>query len=281
MTDTLAVPPGASMTLSVMPVGHSTNMVGLPTALLASPTYNDSPVALHIAGVRETNRGLFSLLEACEDAESAARIFQDYVEVAFGLHETPLPPQAGRRRYRASYLRLLRGWAFDCSTAAGAVLKGWVESRFGLFPTWHREPLRRLLSPAWMHYVEEKMTPRFHNNAIYSQLDLLYEFCQWRLQRFPLASGRHLMLYRGVYRHDLPSAAQTDPRAPLLVHLNNLSSFSNDRRVGEAFGDCLLLARVPLTKILFFNALLPHHMLKGESEFLVIGGAYRVRPIPL
>lgn len=61
------------------------------------------------------------------------------------------------------------------------------------------------------------------------------------------------------------------------LRLNNLSSFSADRdRAGE-FGDCILEAEVPLTKILFFNDLLPKHMLKGEGEYLVIGGDYRVR----
>ncbi len=31
---------------------------------------------------------------------------------------------------------------------------------------------------------------------------------------------------------------------------------------------------VPIVKILFFNALLPRHPLKGEAEFVVIGGDY-------
>ena len=63
------------------------------------------------------------------------------------------------------------------------MLKGWVESRFGLFPTYHREPLRKFNSQAWARYVDDKMGSRFHNNAILSQLDLLYEFAQWTLRR--------------------------------------------------------------------------------------------------
>ncbi|MBL8586167.1 MAG: NAD(+)--dinitrogen-reductase ADP-D-ribosyltransferase, partial [Bradyrhizobiaceae bacterium] len=35
-------------------------------------------------------------------------------------------------------------------------------------------------------------------------------------------------------------------------------------------------ARVPLTKIAFFNTLLSVHPLKGEGEYLVIGGDYLV-----
>ena len=34
----------------------------------------------------------------------------------------------------ASYLKLLQGWGLDSNSAAGAVLKGWVESRFGIVP---------------------------------------------------------------------------------------------------------------------------------------------------
>ncbi|KAF0117811.1 MAG: hypothetical protein FD149_996, partial [Rhodospirillaceae bacterium] len=37
-------------------LGHSTNLVGIPTGLLASPRFNDAPVALHIAGAREMSR---------------------------------------------------------------------------------------------------------------------------------------------------------------------------------------------------------------------------------
>jgi NAD+--dinitrogen-reductase ADP-D-ribosyltransferase len=40
------------------------------------------------------------------------------------------------------------------------------------------------------------------------------------------------------------------------------------------FGDSILIAEVPLPKI-FFNRLLPG-MLKGEDEFVVIGGVYEV-----
>ena len=34
---------------------------------------------------------------------------------------------------------------------------------------------------------------------------------------------------------------------------------------------------MPLPKILFFNDLLRHHPLRGEAEYLVIGGDYRVK----
>ena len=59
-----------------------------------------------------------------------------------------------------------------------------MESRFGMFPTYHKEVIDRFSGPAWAGYVEEKMSSRFHNNSIYTQLDLLYEFSQWALAKY-------------------------------------------------------------------------------------------------
>lgn len=171
-------------------IGHSTPLVGVPAAVIASLAYNDAPVPLVIPAVRETNRALYSKLAECPDARSAGQIFQDYMDVVFGLARPDEPACGACRRFRASYLRLLKGWAFDASNPEGAVLKGWVESRFGLFPTWHKAALTRFSSPQWIAYVEEKMAPRFHNNAVHAQLDLLYSFCQWRLEHFPLLPPR-------------------------------------------------------------------------------------------
>ena len=42
------------------------------------------------------------------------------------------------------------------------------------------------------------------------------------------------------------------------------------------FGDYILETHVPVTKILFFNRLIPQAPLKGESEYMVIGGDYTV-----
>jgi len=64
----------------------------------------------------------------------------------------------------------------DSNNAQGAVFKGWVESRFGLFPTYHKENIAGFFSKSWITYIEEKMNSRYHNNCIYMQLDLLYDF---------------------------------------------------------------------------------------------------------
>ena len=58
--------------------------------------------------------------------------------------------------------------------------------------------------------------------------------------------------------------------------LNNLVSFTADRHIACEFGDTILEVSVPKVKIIFFSELLPHHPLKGEAEYIAIGGDYRV-----
>ena len=266
------------------PRGHSTNFVGVPTGLLASDAFNQSGRPLRLAGVRETNHGLFAMLTHAPNATEAAGIFTAYMEVVFGLHPEQRGPSRGaddgRRRYRSSYVRLLRGWSFDSNGPEAAVLKGWVESRFGLFPTYHKEPIKRFASAAWSHYIEEKMGSRFHNNAIFSQLDLIYEFAQWVLERFR-PEVRTLRLFRGVNDFaEHPIVARIDRRT-VVLRMNNLMSFTSQRDVASCFGDTILEAAVPAAKVFFYNDLLQDHALKGESEVLVIGGDYRVQAVYL
>jgi NAD+--dinitrogen-reductase ADP-D-ribosyltransferase len=197
----------------------------------------------------------------------------------FGLDrvdDAATSPGSVRRRYRTSYLRLLRGWAYDSSSPEGAVLKGWVESRFGLYPTFHKEPLTRFSSTAWARYVEEKMGSKFHNNAIFTQLDLLYEFAQWIMARFQ-PECRHLRLYRGVNDFAEHPIVDRIDRRRVVLRLNNVVSFTSDRDVAGCFGDRILETAVPVSKILFFNELLPGNPLKSESEALVLGGDFLVR----
>lgn len=278
--------------------GHGANLVGIPSGLLGSAVFNDYPRPLHIAGVREQHHDLFERLAAMPNAAAVA--FECYMETSFRLAErgdahprfrplpqppSPQPSPGGRgdvgkewiglRRFRADYRRLLRGWGFDANSREGAVLKAWVENRFGLFPTFHKQPLTRISSPAWGNYVEEKMSSRFHNNNIFLQLDLLYEFCQWTLAH-RRTTGRHLMLYRGVNDFIEHPLIRKDRGREVIVRLNNLVSFTANRTVACEFGDTILEARVPKVKIVFFSDLLPRHHLKGEAEYLVIGGDYRV-----
>jgi NAD+--dinitrogen-reductase ADP-D-ribosyltransferase len=259
--------------------GHSTNLFGVPTGWLGSLGFNDEPVALHLTGVRSTSNSLFRMLEESDGPEDAALAFETYMVALYGLdpEQRSRRVEEGPRRYRSSYYRLLRGWGYDSNSPEGAVLKGWVESRFGLFPTFHKEALNTLLDEPWMAYVCEKMSSRFHNNAILSQLDLLYEFAQWSLSHYFAVGQRHLTLYRGVNDFKEHQVIERLDRRTVVMRLNNLMSFSSDRDAAGCFGDTILTADVPLAKILFFNTLLPRHGLKGEGEFLVIGGTYRVQ----
>jgi NAD+--dinitrogen-reductase ADP-D-ribosyltransferase len=258
-------------------IGHSTNLVGIPTGLLASVAFNDYPLPLHINGVREMNKALFEMLERATTPEESAEAFLCYMGAVFGLELEQRVKKTGGGRFRSSFLRLIQGWGFDANGPEGAVLKGWVESRFGLLPTFHRTGLGRFPSPAWIAYVEEKMSSRFHNNSINAQLDLLYEFCQWMLGRWLAPGRRHLTLYRGINGFEEHRIVERLDKRTAVIRQNNLVSFTANRFVADEFGDIILEARVPVVKILFFNELLPRHPLKGEGEHLVLGGDYRVR----
>jgi len=259
-------------------LGHSTNLMGLSTTLLGSVAFNDHPRDLHIAGVREMNAQMFEMLEQSEGLADAGEAFHAYMMAMFGIDpEQQEPVRGSRRRYRASFLRLLKGWGFDSNGPEGAVLKGWVESRFGLFPTYHKEMIARFSTAGWAAYVEEKMSSRFHNNSIHCQLDMVYEFCQWALARHAAPGQSHLTLYRGINSFDEHQVVERLDRKTVVMRLNNLASFSSDRGVADCFGDTILTVRVPAVKIAFFNTLLPVHPLKGEGEYLVIGGDYRVQ----
>lgn len=258
-------------------IGHSSNLVGVPMRFLTGVGFNDAPVPLHIAGVREMNPSLFEMLGQARDLAEAGEAFACYMTALFGIDaEQRVRGRDGRRRFRSSYLDLIKGWGFDSNGAEGAVLKGWVESRFGLFPTFHKEPIRRIASPVWTVYVEQKMSSRFHNNAIFVQLDLLYEFCQWALTHFAATGSTHITLYRGVNGFDEHQVVERLDKRHCIIRLNNLTSFTSDRGVADCFGDTILTVRVPVAKVLFFNKLLAAHPLKGEGEYLVVGGDYRV-----
>jgi NAD+--dinitrogen-reductase ADP-D-ribosyltransferase len=261
-------------------VGHSSNLVGLPTDFLASCDFNDQPMPVHISGAREMNDNLFKMLQLAADLNEAGQAFNSYMYAMFGLdpeqRDLKTRGQTAQRRYRSSFLQLIKGWGIDSNGPEGAVLKGWVESRFGIFPTYHKELISRISSGPWTTYVVEKMSSQFHNNAIYTQLDLLYEYCQWALEYMVAPGQTHLTLYRGVNAFDEHYIKDRADKDHVVMRLNNLASFSSDRDVASCFGDIILTVAVPLAKLVFFNTLLPMHGLKGEAEYLVIGGDYRV-----
>ena len=66
-------------------VGHSINLVGVPTELLASCAFNDHPVPLHISGVREMNKNLFEMLSQAADLPDAGEAFSCYMMAMFAI----------------------------------------------------------------------------------------------------------------------------------------------------------------------------------------------------
>ncbi|MBI4998876.1 MAG: NAD(+)--dinitrogen-reductase ADP-D-ribosyltransferase, partial [Rhodocyclales bacterium] len=173
---------------------------------------------------------------------------------------------------KANWLRVLRGWSFDADGREGAVLKGWVESRFGLLPRFHGEPLRDFVSAPYLRYLEMRSAGLYGTNALEAQLDLLYAYSQYEFAR--LGVPPRLTLYRGINRiaeHEV-LADQGDRQ---VVLLNNVVSFTTSRERAGEFGDYIVEAQVPTAKVFFHCGLLPDQ-LKGEDEHLVIGGVYEV-----
>jgi NAD+--dinitrogen-reductase ADP-D-ribosyltransferase len=215
--------------------------------------------------------GKQTCLEAC------GQLFQAYMCDVFDFDNVDKQIDSfGRRRFRNSYLSLIQDWGLDSNNAQGAVLKGWVESRFGLFPTFHKQVISSFMSQEWLTYLEEKMHSRYHNNCIYMQLDLLYEYCQWVISRFHLPARTHKTLYRGVNNLGEEFTPLATPKDKI-VRFNNIVSCTDNRNIASEFGAYILEMEVPMVKLVFFNDLLPHHALHGESEYLLIGGDYQVK----
>ncbi|MDR2365294.1 MAG: NAD(+)--dinitrogen-reductase ADP-D-ribosyltransferase [Zoogloeaceae bacterium] len=256
------------------------NRCNLPAIILGSLTFQRYPTPLKLDGVEELHRDLFRRLDDTRESRRRAEIFQDYVTVYFRLEHLDEAGLSGQRRGRAkaNYIRAIRGWSFDSNSREGAVMKAWTESRFGLLPRYHGGPIRNLTDPgdpasnaAYRRYQEMRASGIYGANALESQLDLVYAYCQYEFAR-QHARLTHLSLHRGVNR--LEEYERLDDERNVLL-LNNLNSFTgNPERAGE-FGDTILTLQVPVAKIFFHSQLLPG-VLQGEAEFLVVGGVYEV-----
>lgn len=255
------------------------NRCNLPAAILGSLTFQQHPTTLTIDGVAELHRHLFEQLDLLTTAEERATRFCDYMTVYFrleALEEIGLTQDIGRGRPKAHYLQLLRGWMFDSDSREGAVMKGWVESRFGLIPRFHKQEIRDPEDDSYDRFMHERTLGLYNTNALEAQLDLLYAYCQYELQRI-YGKTKHITLYRGV--HSLPEQdwLTHEDKGNGVVLFNNLNSFSVDPERADEFGELVLQTQVPLAKILFFSGLLPGRLV-GEGEYIVIGGIYKVSP---
>ncbi len=256
----------------------SFNYCNLPPWVIASRHFNDNPQPLEIQGVRAANRFLFDKLASIASQEERAVVFNDFMSVKFQLHHWQGQTETARRSIKNSYLRFLRGWMMDSNSVEGAVLKRWVESRMGIGPTYHRARIPGIHSQAYFDFSVDVMRGSARTNAIQSQLDLLYEYCQFELRRrYP--DEEATLLYRGTGDVSAHEVIEQLGRREQLVRLNNLVSFTSHEERAWEFGSTVWEARVPLCKIFFYSDLLPGSILKGEGEYLVIGGEYRVRRV--
>jgi len=254
------------------------NRCNLPPVILGSLTFQAHPVALEIDGVNAFHARLFAGLDGVRGHAERARYFTDYMSAHFcleNLEEAGLTPgRRKKKRANANYLRLVRGWSFDSDGREGAVLKYWVETRFGLLARHHGGCLADPGSAAYQRYLVAGVKGLYATNALEAQLDLLYTYCQYELGR-QNRQQTHLTLYRGINRIDEHEVLARGPRGRYRVLLNNLNSFTSERERADEFGDYILVARVPLAKVFFYNRLLPG-LLKGEDEYVLIGGVYEV-----
>ena len=253
------------------------NRCNLPPWAIASRHYNLHPKKLEIQGVRHNGRPLFTRLDALDDPDARGSAFHDFMDVRYQLHQWQREETLNSRKsLKNSYLRFLRGWLFESNSIEGAVLKGWVESRLGLAPTYHRQAIGDIHSEAYFRYTVERMQGAERTNAILSQLDLLYEFVQYELRRrYP--GQMHMTLYRGIYDFSEHQLLEKLAKNRYVMRLNNLNSFTDDFERAWEFGSKVLETQVPLTKVFFMGGLLPRSLFKGESEVLVIGGEYEVK----
>jgi NAD+--dinitrogen-reductase ADP-D-ribosyltransferase len=248
----------------------------LPAWALASQAFQDDPSSIDIGGVREAEQALFDRLDPIVDPDQRKESFHDYMALRFQIDLQGGPkrtsPGEGLSRH---YMHFLRGWRIDSNGRSGAVLKSWVESRFGLLATYHGGILAEAPA-ARMKYLNDKRyaEPR----SVTMQLDLVYTFCQYELAR-RLPGQRWMTLYRGTHDPEEYAVDREGVGDGSLVALNNLSSFTADPEVAWEFGSSVWEVRVPLAKIVFFGGLLPQNWLESELEYFVLGGEYRVKKL--
>ncbi len=258
----------------------SFNHCNLPPWVIASRHFNDNPQPLEIQGVRAANRFLFDKLDGIPSAEERGAVFNDYMSVKFQLHHWQAQDsEKARKSLKNSYLRYLRGWMMDANSVEGAVLKGWVESRMGLPPTYHKVRIPSIHAEEYMGYAIDRTKGSARTNAINSQLDLLYEYCQYELAR-KYSDRLSIPLYRGTFDASEHELLERVDKRQQIVRLNNLISCTSDEERAWEFGFTVWEMQVPLAKIFFYNDLLPNSIMKGEGEYIVIGGEYRVKVIP-
>jgi len=255
------------------------NLCDLPAWYIGSLAFNERPQRFELLTVSPARQGLFEQLDKMDDPDERTQWFHRYITTKFHLDELDREhTQSAKRSLRNTYVRYLRGWGVDSNSIEGAVLKAWVESRIGLRPTFHRGKLNYDQPDEQLVFATDRMKGMAGSNAIFTQLDLVYGFCQYELGRRQ-ASPTWLSLYRGTHDPQEYHTLQVVSPRERIVRLNNISSFTPDAERAFEFGSTVWEVRIPAVKVFFHSQLFPQSILKGEDEFLVIGGIYRVRTV--
>ena len=258
------------------------NRCNLPAEVLGDLSFQSNPKPLSIDGVEQLHSRFFQQLDTEANAEERSQWFMQYMSAHFLLDDLV---DAGYNaamsvdRSRANFLRVLRGWFFDSDSVEGAVIKSWIESRFGLIPRYHQGPIRSIEDETYARFVSQSSRGLYNTNALETQLDLLYSYCQYELSR-RCPKENSIVLYRGQNRlqslEQLPlNKAQPNNNSSMTLLLNNISSFTSDPARASEFGDNVISTEVPFAKLLFFSGLMPGIM-TSEREYAVIGGVYAV-----
>ena len=217
---------------------------------------------------------------ASNDPDERTRLFNEHISAKFHLHELDREHTlSARRSLRNTYVRYLRGWGVDSNSIEGAVLKAWVESRIGLRPTFHRRKVTANDPEGQLVFATDRMKGLAGSNAIDSQLDLGLHVLPVRA--WPPPSRAKVASPSSAERTTPTTTRRLEVVSPRerIVRLNNLSSFTPDSERAFEFGSTVWEVRVPTVKVFFWSQLFPRGILKGEDEFLVIGGVYRVKTV--
>jgi NAD+--dinitrogen-reductase ADP-D-ribosyltransferase len=250
--------------------------------VLGDLSFQANPKQILIDGVAQLHKRLFEELSKQSELELRSRLFVQYMKAHFrldSLDDAGYSAAITVDRSRANYLRILRGWFFDSDSQEGAIIKSWVESRFGLIPRYHHGPIHDIEDEGYARFVSQRSRGLYNTNALEAQLDLLYSYCQYELsRRHP--DKKSVVLYRGQNGtqslEQLPVQDKDHKsKSSITLLLNNINSFTTEEdRAGE-FGDLVIRVEVPFAKLLFFSGLMTGIM-TSEREYAVIGGLYRV-----
>lgn len=253
------------------------NHCNLPAAIIGGLSYNEQPIPLYVDGAREFYKDLFIYLENVNTFNERINLFSKYMQAHFQLNNLVQMGQSDNARLnrkKQNYKRIILGWHMNPNGYEGAVLKRWIESRFGLTPRFHKQPIRDFYEPGYNDYLQTSALGIYNTNAIESQFDVLYSYTQYELN---LIKKTHIILYRGInhlYEHEILEKQGKQ----LIILLNNINSFSHNSELAQQFGDYVIKIRVPIYKVFCYNSILPGQI-NSEEEYMVIGGLYRAQLI--